>query len=72
MTLTLYTLHVLVLDTDVLQDQPITLYVGMVLGALGLAVAWRRTHPRGPLEGLVARCCRRASVSVERRAATRP
>jgi uncharacterized membrane protein YeiB len=72
MTLTLYTLHILVLDTDVLEDHPITLYVLMVLGALSLAVAWMRTHARGPLEGLVARCCRWASVSVERRAATRP
>ncbi|MGY1603682.1 heparan-alpha-glucosaminide N-acetyltransferase domain-containing protein [Geodermatophilus sp. SYSU D00815] len=67
MPLTLYTAHLLVLETDVLEDRPGTLYLLLVGAALVVAVAWRRWLGQGPLERLVA-----AGSGAARRAVLRP
>jgi hypothetical protein len=54
MTLTLYSAHLVVLATGVLDDQRVTLYLLMVGGSLLFAVAWRRRLGQGPLERMVA------------------
>ena len=66
MTLTLYTAHILVLASGLLEDHPVLLFVGMVLGALTFAAIWRQTKARGPLEEQVSRSCRWARERVER------
>ena len=57
MTLTLYTAHLLVLTSGLLDQNPVALYVVMAVGALTFAIAWRRTEAKGPLEAAVAWCC---------------
>jgi uncharacterized membrane protein len=54
MSLTIYSAHLLLLATGILQDDPMLLYVLMVAGALTFAHLWRRRFTRGPLEWLVA------------------
>jgi uncharacterized membrane protein len=54
LSLTLYCAHLVVLASGILSDQPMLLLLAMVLGALAVAVAWRRTVGRGPLETLVS------------------
>lgn len=54
MTLTIYTVHVLLLASPVLPEEPLTSYLVQVAGALVIATAWRRLVGRGPLEALVA------------------
>jgi uncharacterized membrane protein len=54
MALTLYSAHLVLLATGVLDDDPVLLYLVMVAGALGLAAAWRRWFTQGPLEKLVS------------------
>jgi uncharacterized membrane protein len=72
MTLTLYTAHILVLASGLLEDHPVQLYVAMVAGALTFATIWRRTKAQGPLEARVSRCCRWARDRVERGVSRRP
>ncbi len=55
MALTLYSAHLVVLATGVLDDAPGVLYLLMVVGALGFATAWRRRFGAGPLERVVTR-----------------
>jgi uncharacterized membrane protein len=54
MVLTLYSAHLVVIATGVLQDTPVLLYVLMVVGALAFALLWRRWFGQGPLERIVA------------------
>jgi uncharacterized membrane protein len=54
MVLTLYSVHLLLLASGVLEDQPGALFLAMVVGALVFAVLWRRWAGQGPLERLVA------------------
>ncbi|GAA4703507.1 hypothetical protein GCM10023215_48830 [Pseudonocardia yuanmonensis] len=54
LSLTLYCAHLVVLASGILSDEPVVLLLAMVLGALAVAVAWRRTVGRGPLETLVS------------------
>ena len=71
MTLTLYCAHVLLLRTGVLQDDPLLLYVLMVVGALAFALLWRRWCGQGPLEWLVAVAAGRARRTAAERLAVR-
>ena len=64
MVLTLYSAHLLLLATDVLQDDLVLLYVLMVVGALAFALLWRRRFRQGPLERLVAVVAGRARRMV--------
>jgi hypothetical protein len=67
MSLTLYSAHLVLLATGVLYEQPALLFLGMTVGALLLAWAWRRWFGQGPLEKLVA-----VAATTARRAVTRP
>jgi len=53
MALTLYSAHLVVLSTGVLEDNPGWLYLLMVVGALWFAGVWRRRFGAGPLERIV-------------------
>ena len=55
MSLTLYSAHLVFLATGVLEDDPLLLFLAMVVGALAFASAWRLLFRQGPLEALVAR-----------------
>jgi hypothetical protein len=65
MVLTLYSAHLLLLASGVLEDQPGVLFLAMVVGALVFAVLWRRWVGQGPLERIVAQ----AAGAVRRRVA---
>lgn len=67
MTLTLYTAHVLFLNSpfDVFEATPS--YLLQVIAALGFAVAWRAAVGSGPLEALAADAARSARRAVVRR-----
>ena len=67
MTLTLYTAHVLFLNSPWDVFEATTGYLVQVLAALGFAVAWRAAVGRGPLEGLAADAARSARQAVARR-----
>ena len=67
MTLTLYTAHVLFLNSPWDVFQPTTGYLVQVTVALGFAVAWRAAVGRGPLEALAADAARTARQAVVRR-----
>jgi uncharacterized membrane protein YeiB len=60
MTLTLYTAHVLVLETGVLEDYQTVQYLFVVAASLAFAVLWRRRRSQGPLERVVAVAAGRA------------
>jgi uncharacterized membrane protein len=64
MTLTLYSGHLLVLATGVLQHAPGTMYVLLVVGALAFGSFWQRWLGQGPFERLVAAAARRARQAV--------
>ncbi len=64
MTLTLYTAHILVLQTGLLEDYPGVLYLLLAVGAVLFAVVWRRWRGQGPLERLVAKASGRARRRV--------
>jgi uncharacterized membrane protein len=74
MALTLYTAHVLVLATGVLDDEPVLLYLLLIVGGCLFAMLWRRFVGQGPLERLVAEASGRArrAVLAARPAAERP
>ena len=67
MTLTLYTAHLLVLATGVLDGEPEVLYVLLVIGALVFGYYWQRRFGQGPLERLVAEVAGRARRAVAAR-----
>lgn len=59
MTLTLYSLHLLLLATGMLEDQPhLGLIVQLIIVAT-FAYAWQRFNPQGPLEKTVAEASKR-------------
>ncbi len=60
MTLTLYTAHILVLGTGVLEDHPGQQYLFVVAASLAFALLWRRWQGQGPLERVVAAASGRA------------
>jgi hypothetical protein len=64
MTLTLYSAHILVLATGLLEDHELALYLVLVVGSMVFATLWRRWRPQGPLEELVARAAGRARRAV--------
>jgi hypothetical protein len=64
MTLTLYTAHVLFLNSPLDVFDPVAGYLVQVAAALLFAVLWRRSVGRGPLERLAAGAARRARNSV--------
>jgi len=64
MTLTLYSGHILVLATGVLQHTPGTMYVLLVVGALAFGFFWQRWLGQGPFERLVAVAAGRARRAV--------
>ena len=76
MALTLYSTHLVVLASGVLDDDPLARYLLIVLPALTFAVLWRWLFGRGPLERVVtaaAGATRRATTAlVSRRAAPVP
>jgi hypothetical protein len=67
MTLTLYTAHVLFLNSPWDVFEPTAGYVLQVLAVLGFAVAWRGAVGRGPLEAVAADAARTARQTVMRR-----
>ena len=67
MTLTLYTAHLLVLATGVLDGAPEVLYPLLVVGALIFAAYWQRRLGQGPLERLVGEVAGRARRAVAAR-----
>ena len=68
MSLTLYSAHLVVLATGVLEDEPLLLLLAMAVGALVLAAAWRGWFRQGPLEALVAKAAGAARRAAVRRA----
>jgi hypothetical protein len=76
MTLTFYTLHIVFLNSDLDDFEPMTGYTWQVLAMLLVGTAWWATAGRGPLEALVSAVSRRAgglairtAHAVRRRAA---
>ena len=59
MTLTLYTAHVLVLETEVSEDAPGARFL-FVVCSLAFAILWRRWQDQGPLERVVAEAADRS------------
>jgi uncharacterized membrane protein YeiB len=53
MTLTLYSAHILVLETGLLEDYPTALFLVLVAASLVFAVLWLHRHRQGPLEWVV-------------------
>jgi hypothetical protein len=65
MTLTIYSVHVLVLvNSSLLSDNDLAAYVQQVAGALAFAVVWYRFMGQGPLERMVAMASGRARRAV--------
>jgi uncharacterized membrane protein YeiB len=60
MTLTLYSAHIVVLETGAFQDHPPAQYLLLVLASLAFAVLWRCWQGQGPLEKMVAAAAARA------------
>ena len=72
MVLTLYSAHLVLLATGVLREQPVVLFLLMVLGAMAFAVLWRRWIGQGPLERVIAVASRATRRSLAARLARRP
>lgn len=69
MSLTLYSAHFIVLQTEVLETDAVELgltaqYAVLVVACLVFAVRWRRRHEHGPLEHVVAALSGRARRAV--------
>ncbi len=64
MTLTLYTAHVLVLETEVSEDAPGARFLLFVVCSLAFAILWRRWQDQGPLERVVAGAADRSRRAV--------
>ncbi|MEU9505167.1 heparan-alpha-glucosaminide N-acetyltransferase domain-containing protein [Micromonospora sp. NPDC048170] len=54
MTLTLYTAHIMFINSELDSFEPVTGYLAQVLAMVLFGTAWWATAGRGPLEGLVA------------------
>ncbi|TQM14747.1 heparan-alpha-glucosaminide N-acetyltransferase domain-containing protein [Pseudonocardia kunmingensis] len=72
MALTLYSAHLVLLATGVLEDEPVVLFVLMVVGAGVFAVVWRRWLGQGPLERVVAIVAGTARRRLAERLSRRP
>lgn len=66
MTLTLYSAHLVVLWSGLLDGEPLALYLVMVVAAIVFALLWRRRFGQGPLERLVAKVAGRSRQAVAR------
>ncbi|HET9657420.1 MAG TPA: heparan-alpha-glucosaminide N-acetyltransferase domain-containing protein [Kineosporiaceae bacterium] len=64
MTLTLYTGHLILLASGVLEDNALGLYLLMAGTALVFAMTWARHHEQGPLERLIAQIASRTRRAV--------
>jgi uncharacterized membrane protein YeiB len=64
MTLTIYCAHAPVLNSGLLEDNDLALWLLLVAGALVFAVLWNRWMGQGPLERLVAIGANRARRAV--------
>ena len=69
MTLTIYSAHLVILNTNFLSDSDLALYLVLVAGALTFAVIWHRLMGQGPLERVVAMAASRARRAVMARGA---
>jgi uncharacterized membrane protein YeiB len=69
MTLTIYSAHLVILNTNFLSDTDLALYLVLVAGALTFAVIWHRLMGQGPLERVVAMAAGRARRAVMARGA---
>lgn len=67
MTLTIYSVHAMVLNSGVLPDGDVAAYAVQVAVAVAAAVAWRRWRGQGPLEQFVAVASKRARHRVTER-----
>ena len=65
MTLTLYTAHVIVLETSFLEDNPIQRFFVLAYLALSFAALWRQDGRQGPLEAHVTWASARSRRMVE-------
>lgn len=72
MVLTLYSAHLIILATGVLEDSPELLFLLMVAGALVFAGLWQRRFGQGPLERIVTVAAGQARRATTRRLAERP
>ncbi len=70
MTLTLYSAHIVLLASGLLEDYPAVLWLVMVGCSIAFAPVWRRRFGQGPLERPVAAVASRARRAVARRAVT--
>ena len=59
MTLTLYSLHLLLLATGLLEDQPRLALIFQLLAISAFAAVWQRFRSQGPLEQVVAEASKR-------------
>jgi hypothetical protein len=64
MTLTIYSAHVLVINSGLLSGRHYALYAVLVAGALAFAVIWHRLMGQGPLERMVAMGAGRARLAA--------
>lgn len=66
MTLTLYTLHLLLFSFfgDSIAVSPIPWFFAQVIGALLVATAWQLAADKGPLESVVSKICRGVSYKI--------
>jgi uncharacterized membrane protein YeiB len=53
LTLTLYSAHILILATDLPENEPVAALLVMMVGSLAFAVLWLRLYGQGPLERIV-------------------
>ncbi|GAA1271544.1 hypothetical protein GCM10009609_38350 [Pseudonocardia aurantiaca] len=72
MSLTLYSAHLVLLATGVLNGERVLLFLSMAVGALALAGLWRRRFRQGPLEAVVTVSAASARRAVTRMLAPRP
>lgn len=70
MTLTLYSAHIVLLSSGLLEDYSTILWLIMVGCSIAFAWVWRRRFGQGPLERPVAAVASRARRAVARRAVT--
>ncbi len=70
MTLTLYSAHIVLLSSGLLEDYSTVLWLIMVGCSIAFAWVWRRQFGQGPLERPVAAVASRARQAVARRAVT--
>jgi uncharacterized membrane protein YeiB len=68
MTLTLYSVHIILVGVGVFEDWEMVQFLFFVVGSMVFATLWRHRRTQGPLEELVGRAAGRARRAVLRRA----